>query len=82
MPSSFLPASFFSVSVPPFSSDPSLGAPALSCASVDPSAVASPSAVSAGFSGSFITVGAATVAITKSLPIIAVSYTHLRAHET
>ena len=69
LPSSFLPASFFSASAPPFSSAPSLGA-AASCESVEPSAPSSPSAASAGFSGSLITVGAATVAITKSLPVI------------
>ena len=56
-----------------FAESPSL--PGVSVAPSAPSAAASPSAPSAatpsaGFSGSFIIVGAATVAITKSLSVI------------
>ena len=53
---------------------PSALSPSVDAFSIAPSAaasvpsLASPSSVSAGFSGSFTTVGAPTVAITKSLP--------------
>ena len=52
-----------------FFSSPSFLSPSVAGVASLPSSVAATSA-SAGFSGSFITVGAANVAITKSLPII------------
>ena len=57
-----------SLDLSPSALSPSVEAFSPPSAAASAPSLASPSSVSAGFSGSLTTVGAATVAITKSLP--------------